>query len=252
MKKTCSAGLALLASVLMPMAAGAAELPLKAPPPPPPPAFSWTGFYFGGEVGGAWASGDVTDSLFGFDVSARRSGWIGGFDFGYNYQVSNLVFGVEGNLDWTSIRASETLLLAPGTFIASANTNWIDTAAGRVGVAFNQVLFMNQVMIYAKGGGAWVRNTASIFDVTSGVGVSASNTNDGWVAGGGLEWAFDPHWSVKVEYDYIGLNHWNFSGLAIVTGDTFTVSRNIQEAKIGINYRFDWGSLTSGSVSTRY
>jgi opacity protein-like surface antigen len=33
-------------------AALAADMPLKAPPPPPPaPAFSWTGFYIGGNIG---------------------------------------------------------------------------------------------------------------------------------------------------------------------------------------------------------
>jgi outer membrane immunogenic protein len=39
----------------------AADMALKAPPPPP---FSWTGFYIGGELGGAWANGHVNDSLF--------------------------------------------------------------------------------------------------------------------------------------------------------------------------------------------
>ena len=35
--------------------ASAADLPRKAPvyTPPPPPVFSWTGFYVGGDIGGA-------------------------------------------------------------------------------------------------------------------------------------------------------------------------------------------------------
>jgi outer membrane immunogenic protein len=258
MRKGCSAALGLLAAMIVPVAAGAAELPVKAPPPPPPPAFSWTGFYFGGEIGGAWSTGHVTDDLLGIDFSTQHSGWIGGFDVGYNYQINNIVLGVEGNLDWTSIRDSATFVLVPGTFTASAHTDWVDTVTGRIGVAFNpfwstnQTWSTNQAMIYVKGGGAWVRNSASIFDDTTGVGISAFNTNDGWVAGAGVEWAFDPRWSVKLEYDYIGLNHWNFSGLTLVPGDTFSVSRDIEELKIGINYRFDFGSQTTGSVATRY
>jgi hypothetical protein len=37
--------------------ASAADLPRKAPPymPPPVPALTWTGCYFGGNIGGAWA-----------------------------------------------------------------------------------------------------------------------------------------------------------------------------------------------------
>ena len=44
----------------------------------------------------------------------------------------------------------------------------------------------------------------------------------------------------KIEYDYLGLRSWSWSpGLF---RDTFTVSRNTQMLKAGINYRFDWGS----------
>jgi opacity protein-like surface antigen len=46
-----------LASAWLLMTAGlaqAADMPVKAPPPSPP-ALSWTGFYIGGNVGGAWA-----------------------------------------------------------------------------------------------------------------------------------------------------------------------------------------------------
>ena len=38
-------------------------------PPPPPPVANWTGFYIGGNLGGAWARGSVNDSLFGLSAS---------------------------------------------------------------------------------------------------------------------------------------------------------------------------------------
>jgi opacity protein-like surface antigen len=52
--------IALIAAALavMAMPAGAADLLVKAPPPTPVPAWSWTGFYIGGNVGGAWAKSD--------------------------------------------------------------------------------------------------------------------------------------------------------------------------------------------------
>jgi outer membrane immunogenic protein len=34
---------------------------------------------------------------------------------------------------------------------------------------------------------------------------SVSNTNLGWAAGGGLEYAFANNWSVKLEYLYVDL-----------------------------------------------
>jgi outer membrane immunogenic protein len=47
--------LASAAMLFGPPAAHSADLAVKAPPPPPPPVFSWTGFYLGANVGGAWA-----------------------------------------------------------------------------------------------------------------------------------------------------------------------------------------------------
>ena len=69
---------------------------------PPPPVFSWTGFYIGGNLGGAWARGSVNDSLFGLSASSDRSGFIGGGQVGVNYQFSNIVLGAEWDFDWTS------------------------------------------------------------------------------------------------------------------------------------------------------
>lgn len=42
-------------------AAHAADMPLKAPPAPAP-IFSWTGFYIGADVGGAWGSENVASA----------------------------------------------------------------------------------------------------------------------------------------------------------------------------------------------
>ena len=44
------------ASLLSCGLANAADLPVKARPLPPPPVFSWTGFYIGAHVGGAWGT----------------------------------------------------------------------------------------------------------------------------------------------------------------------------------------------------
>lgn len=215
--------------------ANAADMaaPVYKAPPVVAPSFSWTGFYIGGELGGAWANGNVTDSLFGLSVSSSHDGWLGGGVIGYNYQVNNLVFGIEGDFDGTSLRATGTGVFIPGvgTLQASAKTDWIGTIAGRVGFAADRALF------YVKGGGGWVGNTASITNLTTGASVSASNTNDGWLIGGGLEYAFTPSWSGKLEYDYLGLNSWSWNS-ALFPGDTFTASRNISMFKVGINYRF--------------
>src|SRR4029078_7062994 len=196
-------------TVLLGGSALAADLrrPAYTPPPPPPPVFSWTGFYIGGNLGGAWARGSVNDSLFGLSASSDRSGFIGGGQVGVNYQFSNIVLGAEWDFDWTSLDATGNGRFVPGvgTLQGSANTRWISTLAARFGVVLN-----NGVLLYGKAGGAWGGNHATITNLNNGASISASNTNSGWVVGGGVEWAIAGNWSAKLEYDFVKLADLNF------------------------------------------
>ena len=74
-----------------------ADLPIKAPVAPiyAPPLFNWTGWYFGGNVGGGWTQGTVIDASTGGSFGAGNQGtFIGGGQAGFNYQVGNAVFGL--------------------------------------------------------------------------------------------------------------------------------------------------------------
>jgi outer membrane immunogenic protein len=218
----------------------AADLPLKAPPPPPVPMFSWTGFYIGANIGGAWSHSSVTDLVTGATFNTDSNGFIGGGQVGYNYQMNNFVFGVEGDIDATSIKKTGPgVVTGIGTLQASVSTDWVATLAGRIGFAFDRW------MIYAKGGGAWVQNTASITNLGTGAMVSASNTNSGWVLGVGAEWAWGGPWSAKIEYDHMEFGNWTTAAPVIAAGDTITASRNIDMVKFGINYRFGGGGYGS-------
>ena len=132
------------------------------------------------------------------------------------------------------------------TFRVTSNDRWLSTAAARFGVAVDRLLF------YGKAGGGWVGNSSfMVTNVTTGTSITASNnnTNSGWLVGAGIEWAFAPNWSAKVEYNYLGLDDRTFTvpaGTApplFLAGDTFTQSnRNIQMVKVGVNYLFNWSS----------
>jgi outer membrane immunogenic protein len=212
-------------------------MPVKAPPPPAAPVFTWTGIYIGANIGGAWSNGTATDNVTGVSFDTNNSGFIGGGQVGLNWQLNNFLLGVEWDIDGTTIShtgAAVTALrgpLAGDVFQGSANTDWISTLTGRIGFAFDHWLF------YAKGGGAWVQNSVTLTNLTTGGSASASNTNGGWTAGVGAEWAFAPQWSAKLEYDYIKLD--DFSPALL--GDNVTLSRHFNMVKAGINYRFDWG-----------
>jgi outer membrane immunogenic protein len=231
--------------------AGAADMtpapaPVYSKAPIMAPAFTWTGFYVGGNLGGAWANRNVTDSLFGLNFSngTNNAVFIGGGQIGGNYQFSNFVVGVEGTFDWASNNNNTTTgIVVPGlggnTIQVTSNNTWLSTLAGRFGVAYDRVLF------YGKGGGAWVGNSSfTVTNVTTGASITGSNSNTttGWLAGAGLEWAFANNWTVKFEYDFIGLSGRTFTvpaGSPFLVGDTFTTgSNNIQMATVGVNFLF--------------
>jgi outer membrane immunogenic protein len=104
-------------------------------------------------------------------------------------------------------------------------------------------------LLYVKGGGAWVgSNNITFSNLTTNTNSTFSNgrTNTGWLAGGGLEWAFAHNWTVRFEYNYIGLSNRSFvipAGFPNLAGDVFTTKNpSVQTATVGINYLFNLGN----------
>jgi len=238
--------------------ANAAEMPVKAPPaaqPPAPPPFSWTGFYIGGNLGAGWSDRTVNDTLYGLDFMNEGNDvrFIGGGQVGVNYQINNVVFGVEADFDWAANNNNDNngVVIAGDTFRVNANNTFITTVAGRIGYAWDRVL------LYGKGGGGWISNNGlTVTNVTTGASFTTgnSNTDSGWLAGGGIEWAFTDNWSARIEYDFLGLNDRTLTvplGVPVIGGDVFTLhDRDIQMVTFGVNYRLNW--FFNNAVATRY
>jgi outer membrane immunogenic protein len=248
MCKLIAATAAFAAVLAVSMGANAADLPPRPAPAPvyAPPPFIWTGFYLGGNIGGAWAHRDVTDNRFGLDFGRSSDGvFIGGGQLGYNYQTGNFVLGIEWDTDGAGNNDNNgagVIVPGVGTLVVRANDTWITTLAARFGVANGQWLF------YGKAGGGWIgHNNFTVTNVTTGTSITGGNdhSNSGFLIGVGAEWAFANNWSAKIEYDFLGLGSRTFvvpAGSPFLAGDTFTTSsRNIQMVKAGINYLFNWG-----------
>jgi len=238
-----------------PFAAQAADLPppqapVRAPAAyiPAPPPFSWTGFYIGGNLGAGWSSGTITDTVFGASFSGTSNAtFLGGGQIGGNYQIGAFVIGAEADFDWlaNNNNSGPGVVLPNGqTIRVSVNNRWETTVAARAGWAINNVL------LYAKGGGGWVgAGNFAVTNVSTGgtVALSNSNTNSGWLAGAGVEWAFLPNWTVKAEYDFLGLGNKSYTAVipapALPAGsftDTFSTSnRSLQTFTVGVNYLFN-------------
>jgi outer membrane immunogenic protein len=194
-------------------AADAPRGPAYRPPPLPVPLFyNWTGLYVGVHAGGGWADLGVGDT---------GSGFIGGGQVGYNYQINQWVWGLEAEISGSGIKNN---LVTTPFFTASFNWNSLWTLTPRLGYAFDNWL------VYGKGGGAWADVSVSA-NGPFGFGGSAGGTASGWVVGVGAEYAFRNNWSAKVEY-----NHFDFGSDAgtFITGNSVT----LDTVKAGVNYRF--------------
>lgn len=244
-----------VAPVMQSVSANAADLGPPIASIIPYPTFNWTGLYIGANIGGGWTGGNIADTLTGSSFAMpTQAGFIGGGQIGYNYQISpNVVLGVEWFMDGAANDNSNNTInvvsvpaLNGNLLQVTTQTDWVTTITGRIGFtspAFDHWLF------YAKGGGGWIQSQAALTNVATGASVSTTKTNGGWVAGVGMEWAFLPSWTLKVEYQYLGLNPFTLSSGLVA--DTFNVNNaNVQMATVGVDYLFNWS--TPPSIAARY
>jgi outer membrane immunogenic protein len=253
------------------------------------PAYNWSGWYGGLNAGWVGGAGSVSNdasivststapenaqamALGATNRTGTSSGFIGGGQFGYNYQFSHLyVAGFEADIQGlTGARkrsSSVTPLLDADENIASVVTNstttrdvsYLGTLRARVGV-----LVVPSFLLYATGGLAYggVKSDTTIAQsvtntdapppstLTSG---SFSGTRVGYTVGAGGEWMFSSNWSAKLEYLYYDLGSATYAtgGLAnevgptsLLGGGTAAVATsskvrfNDNIVRVGVNYHF--------------
>jgi outer membrane immunogenic protein len=279
----------------------AADLPVSYKSPAPvAPSYTWTGFYIGVNGGGGAMNdsntsgfGSISEqsatnlsgtNLFGVspgngsgDPALHGTGGLVGGQLGYNYQITNVVFGIEGEGYWSGMKgtldSSQNLYsgstLTETFFNHNQTENKYDfTIAGRMGIAFDRTL------VYGKAGWAWgkfdafssngINEFAPIFTPTSLLTTSTwGGTLNGPLFGLGIEYLLTNNWTVKLEYNYIAFGTRSFATTTCTsgTGSPTTCVGNGQSSgntplgadkqlfKFGVNYKFDWGP---GAVIAKY
>jgi len=192
-------------------AADAPRGPAYRPPPSPIPFFTWTGFYAGAHIGVGWSDGDG---------SGNSSGFVGGGQVGFNYQINQWVLGLEADIAGTTIGDSVSVAVPGAVVTGSGSLDWVSTLAPRIGYAFDRWL------VYGKFGGAWAHGSGSV-SVNGIQVVSVDQTVSGWVLGVGTEYALRDNWTAKIEY-----NMMDFGSDGPFADNKFHVF------KAGLNYRF--------------
>ena len=187
---------------------------------PAAPAGVWSGFYLGGNIGLNFASRFSNTAKYEL---GGASGFTGGLQGGYDFQMDRFVLGVAGDINYSSLKRTYNDTL-PTDIRASMNWN------GSVRARFGYVVQSN-FMVYATGGYAFgnVRVTdASLRPMTQ------TRMLSGWTAGVGGEYAFSRNWTAMLEYRYISLGHGNYGDLLEQPRVGFTG----HQIRTGVNFRF--------------
>jgi outer membrane immunogenic protein len=268
----------LLASVAVTTVAGsalAADLPSRKAPPPafiPPPVLTWQGFYVGINGGGLWsnsrtisttatnlgvpfapfapfsaAAAAASTNIFGNGNNNNRIGFLGGVQWGYNWQWNQIVLGTESDFQGTFDGCRGNNNNNNGFFLGGNNNGCVVTGIGIAPIDATGLSMITQqnverrmdyfgtsrvragflvtptLLLYGTGGVAYghIRTTSlistNVMGVPAGVvvpGVSLYNDTRlkaGFTAGGGIEWMFLPNWSLKVEGLYYDLGRTTFN-----------------------------------------
>lgn len=226
--------------------ASAADLPVKAAPRPIVVAPSWSGFYVGGHVGYGWATSDWTfqnaswwNTAVGQSIGLSPKGALGGVQLGFNHQVNQWVFGIEGT--WSGANLNQTVISPwfPSSDRETTKVKSLYTIAGRIGATWDRLL------IYGKGGWAGGRVELS---AASSAGPTYWNpgtaSRSGYILGLGLEYMMMPNWILGVEYNYINLGTTNYA--ANNTGGSVSLTTVDDKTKVStvvarLSYLFNWG-----------
>jgi outer membrane immunogenic protein len=237
-----TAGQALAADIAVPAPVPVGAAPIYAP------IYNWGGIYVGINGGAAFGSSTWTDPLnpVGSTGSFNVTGGLFGGTIGANFQADSWVFGLEGDLDWQSVKGSSSSAFCTGVaatvqkppatttgagLSCTTRTSWLGTARGRVGYAWNYVL------LYGTAGGAWANMKTTV--------ISGESSNAfGWTAGAGVEYAFADYWTAKVEYLFVDFSNISCTGGAcgfnlpakVSANDSVKFNENV--VRVGVNYKF--------------
>jgi outer membrane immunogenic protein len=239
--------------------AQAADMPVKAPPVVAP--FTWTGVYLGinAGYGTGQSTGDAycttpagvvsgTGCAFPMPAALSQAGGFVGGQVGANYQVGLFVFGIEGDIQVSHINDSTGALplqccigigTIPGsTLTRSANLDWFGTVRGRLGLAI-----WDRTLIYGTGGVMYGEEVASFLATTSTpitYQAQSSGTHTGYVAGGGIEYAFTNRLSAKVEGLYYSMGSETIAFTNTTTNFTESTNFTYKGAlvRLGANLKF--------------
>jgi outer membrane immunogenic protein len=203
---------------------------------------TWSGPYFGANVGAVWDKARNTDNTpyasgatAGTVTDLTGKGAFGGAQMGYNWQFGKIVTGLEAELGYLGTTHSTPLTGSTAGSQVGVKGGVYGDLTGKLGFAVSPAL-----MLYAKGGIAFT-NARDNFSTVSGSYSSTTHTgtHSGLTYGLGAELMLSRGWSTKLEYQHFNFgsrDYTVYNAAAVPSGFSQRLSND--SLKIGLNYRF--------------
>ncbi|HEX3915099.1 MAG TPA: outer membrane beta-barrel protein [Steroidobacteraceae bacterium] len=233
-------------------------------------ATPWDGFYLGASLGGENTNVCSSSTLTGMNIDPATStfarcssgGLVGGLQFGENFQIKRLVFGIDADLVVSEAKSDASTLQfsgaapPPGTYSLSGKLSPKDFAivGGRIGYG-GDLLFP-----YLRAGAVITSSQSSTLAyVPAGTaapsaffGGGRNFSSTGWAAGVGAEIGLNGAWSISAEYLHMSLGKGSnstttcagaaaaCSAFAGASLDNMHNGFTANIIRIGINYWFNY------------
>ncbi|BBF91825.1 outer membrane protein [Blastochloris tepida] len=225
--------------------AAAADLRLAKSPEVMAPAWSWTGGYIGLNGGYGWGSADNQFDPHPFyehfapagaSLDHDIDGGLFGFQTGWNWQVGNVVFGLEGTTAWSGIEGKDTAVFNGfGGATYKTEIENVSTFVARLGFASGAWLF------YGKGGVAYGEVKSTLTNDNGSRYFRETNDHIGWTLGLGAEYALAPNWILGLEYNYIDLGDERYGGGVASSFADYTADIAFSTVLARLSYKFGAG-----------
>jgi opacity protein-like surface antigen len=182
-------------------------------------------------------------------LQARSTGFAGGAQAGYLYQIDRVVVGAE--VDFSGLGAQTvttnygslpSLIGIPTVQTIKQQVDWLATLRARLGYDFGRTLVYGTAGL-ALGSTRIEGNYVLPSLLGENFPASGQAIMPGFAVGGGIEHALFDHWTVRVEGLYFDLgvqNVYNSGGQPVNTGITQGYSGRFTGAigRLAINYKF--------------
>jgi outer membrane immunogenic protein len=200
----------------------------------------WDGFYIGLNAGVLtnstctnWTpTNPAVIARFNTSNCPSNSVFLGGGQLGYNWQINQIVIGLEGDYDGVNSKTKSRIYDYPGGAVVPAGTfsfygkntpNGLGTIRARFGYAVDN--WLPYVTAGAALAGGSTRSSATFTPLnatapTASFAGGRTYSSNGWTAGAGVEYQIERAWSVKAEWLYVKLG----SGANQVSSCTTTIA----------------------------